>query len=165
MESSYFRTVLGYSYWARDRILAQVAKVSQEDYTAAPWLDYSSMRATLVHGLGSEAGYLARWQGGERDASINEEGLPTFAALRDRWTAEQAKMQAFLASLTDADTEREIRQLSRATGQETSSPLWALMTQCVNHATQHRSEVALMLTQLGHSPGDMDFSLYMREQK
>ncbi|HJP27606.1 MAG TPA: DinB family protein [Dehalococcoidia bacterium] len=35
-------------------------------------------------------------------------------------------------------------------------PLWELMLHVVNYGTQHRSEVEMMLTKFGHSPGDMD---------
>lgn len=34
--------------------------------------------------------------------------------------------------------------------------LWEVMLHVANHATQHRSEVALMLTTFRHSPGDLD---------
>ncbi len=43
-------------------------------------------------------------------------------------------------------------------------PLWQLMLQQVNHATQHRSEAAVMLTQFGHSPGDLDFIIYLHRE-
>jgi hypothetical protein len=32
------------------------------------------------------------------------------------------------------------------------------LAQMVNHSTQHRSEVAVAITEYGHSPGDLDVS-------
>jgi uncharacterized damage-inducible protein DinB len=46
-------------------------------------------------------------------------------------------------------------------GKPFAYPLWQLMLHQANHATQHRSENAAMLTRFGHSPGDLDFVLYL----
>jgi uncharacterized damage-inducible protein DinB len=164
LEAEYFRTLFAYTYWVRDRLLDQVAQLSQDEYEADRQLDYKSIRGTLVHALSSEAGYLARWQGRQVDPPINQETVPTVAALRERWAQQEKAMRGFLAELTDEGTKREMRQVSRQTGREVVNPLWVLMAQLVNHFTQHRAEVALAITQLGHSPGDLDFSLYMRER-
>ncbi len=165
MDAEYFRTLFGYHYWARDRVLDQVAKLTQDEYAAPRPLDYGSLRATLVHALSAEAGYLARWDEKPVDSPINEEAVPTAGALRDRWAAQEQKMNAFLKDLTDEGTRREIRQVSARTGQESVNPIWALMAQIVNHGTQHRSEVALIITQLGYSPGDLDITRYLREKR
>jgi uncharacterized damage-inducible protein DinB len=164
VDADYFRFLFGYMYWVRDRILDQVVQLSQEEYVAPRSLDYGSIRATLVHAMGAEVRYLSLWDGKPPETPVNEETVPTAEALRARWAEQEQKMQVFLAGLTDEDCGRDIRQVSGRTGQETVTPLWVMMAQALSHNTQHRSEVALHITQLGHSPGDLDVSRYYRLQ-
>ena len=53
----------------------------------------------------------------------------------------------------------------RTGGEARKNILWHLMVHLVNHGTQHRSEAAAILTSFGHSPGDIDFIVYLREMK
>ena len=49
-------------------------------------------------------------------------------------------------------------------GERWAYPLWQQLLHQVNHATQHRSEAAL-LTRLGYSPGWLDLLVYVDEQR
>ncbi len=46
-----------------------------------------------------------------------------------------------------------------------TQPRWQLLLHQANHQMQHRSEIALWLTQLGCSPGNLDMLFYLREQE
>jgi uncharacterized damage-inducible protein DinB len=72
--------------------------------------------------------------------------------------------QVFLAALTEDAMQSAIRYTNTA-GQPQAFPLWQLMLHQVNHAMQHRSEVAVMLTHCKHSPGLMDFYYYLGQEK
>ena len=164
MSAEYFRTIFGHTFWAWNRVLDQVAQVSQDDYVAKPLRDYGSMRATAVHALAASMRYLSIWTNESVGTRPEEATVSTVADLRKVWAEHETAMAAFLAGLTDADCERSITQVSARTGEKSTSPLWLLMAQAINHHAQHRSEIALEVTQLGHSPGDLDVTRYYRER-
>ena len=42
-------------------------------------------------------------------------------------------------------------------------PFWQMLAHVANHGTQHRSEAAVLLTEAGRSPGDLDMIFFAEE--
>ena len=71
-------------------------------------------------------------------------------------------MRSYLDGLTDDDLDGIITY-SRAENKTYETPLWQILVHVINHGTQSRSEAAVLLTQLGHSPGDLDYMIFLRD--
>ena len=173
MSLAYFRTLFHYNRWVNDRVLAAAAGVPEADYfTLVEGLSFGSLHATLVHALVTEIVWLARWRGelppdrfkdARTSVQIAATGIPDFATLHALWTRETAEQQRFFAQLTEEQHSRPIIYRNQA-GQENAQPLEELIGHLVNHGTQFRSEAAVCLTQLGHSPGDLDLIIFLRQR-
>ena len=85
-------------------------------------------------------------------------------ALRARWREEETAIRDFVVKLTEPDLAHIIKY-TQMRGGEGAEPLWQLMAHVVNHGTQHRTEAAALLTEYGHSPGDLDFIVFVRERQ
>ena len=71
-------------------------------------------------------------------------------------------MRGFLATLSPADPARAFPQYPAPRDRHT---LGAAITHVLVHSAQHAAEVAELLTQLGHSPGDLDFMEFLDETR
>jgi uncharacterized damage-inducible protein DinB len=76
-------------------------------------------------------------------------------SLRAAWQALQADSESFLSTLSETDLAREYSS-ALPNGGQFGMLLWKMMLHVANHGTQHRSEVAAMLTAAGRSPGNLD---------
>lgn len=159
---AYVRTLIDYTEWATMRLLAAADGLAEEELAAEPVAHHGSLHATLVHTLGAERLWRERIMGGPVSPYLTPAEVPTLAALRTAWAAEYAAWREQLAPLDDNDLLRRV-DYRALDGTPFTQPLWALLSHVANHGTQHRSEVAAMLTILGRSPGNLDMIVFYRE--
>ncbi len=156
----YFKTLYDYNYWANAKLLGAAEQLSEAQFIEETKDGHGSLRGTLVHVLSAEWMWRSRWQGTSPMEDLRAEDLPTLGALRERWREEERQMRAFLEALRGEDVQRVV-QYTNTRGQTYAAPLWQMMGHLLNHGTQHRSEAAVILSRLGHSPGDLDVLIFL----
>jgi uncharacterized damage-inducible protein DinB len=171
MTADLYRLLFEYNEWANAKVLERAAKVPESEYFAAvPGLSFGSLHVTLVHAFVADVVWLARWQGrsppeelsdARRSGIVAESLITSLAQLRSRWDEEESKRRTYLEALTDEAVVDKLayRMLS---GDAFEQPLEETMQHVIIHGTQFRSEAAVRLTQLGHSPGDLDLIVFLR---
>jgi uncharacterized damage-inducible protein DinB len=153
-----------YNSWANKRILDTTAKVTDEQFLTPDSYPHGGLRGTLTHALFAEWLWRNRWLGESPTSGMKPEDFPTFDTLHMRWQEEEKALQSFVENVTDEKL-NAVFQYKTLRGSAMENILWHAMVHLVNHGTQHRGEAAAMLTELGHSPGDIDFIVFLRETK
>ncbi len=135
--------------WANQKILEACAALTDEQLDAPPQsATEGSISSTLLHLVSSQYGYLRLLT------------LP-LEERRDRVTVEFADIEK---SLKDSgarllELAKDVSKLPSARIQTRDDYMvepWVLMTQIINHATEHREQVKSMLTALGITPPSID---------
>jgi uncharacterized damage-inducible protein DinB len=152
-----------YNSWANKLILDAAAHVTGEQFLTSASYPHGGLRGTLTHTLSAEWIWRKRWEGESPTYRLKPEDFPTFESLRVRWETEEKLLVAFCDGLTDKKL-NTVFNYKTTDGESLQRILWHAMAHAVNHGTQHRSEAAATLTELGHSPGDIDLMLFVSEQ-
>ncbi len=164
MKASEILTFFQYNYWANGQILKVAGVAGDEFYRAPAPVSFGSLQGTLTHILSAEGLWRQRVQLGQSPSfHLSADDFSTLKKLGERWLEEEQAMLAYLNGLRDADLDRTIRY-TNTRGVTYTNPLWQPLLHIVNHGTQFRSEAAVILSQANHSPGDLDFIFYLRQQ-
>jgi uncharacterized damage-inducible protein DinB len=153
------QSIYAHASWANRKLFDTTAQLSKEQLVGAlagsePILD------TLVHLVDVQRTWLARAQQLASPPALD--GQTSLAELREVWEDVDGANQRYLASLSAGDLAEIVRYVNLK-GEPQAYPRWQILLHQVLHAAQHRAEVALLLTQLGHSAGWMDYLIYIDE--
>jgi uncharacterized damage-inducible protein DinB len=163
---NYLKFLYAYNTWANARILDACAQLTQEEFLRGQGFSNvnPSIRDTLVHQMGAQEIWLARWGGVSPTRLLDPEDFGTVALLHQYWNEVDQHTHAFIDAAED-DVLLGVMEYTSTKGEPFSDLRWQTMVHQANHATQHRSEAALLLTARNHSPGNLDVISYMREQQ
>lgn len=157
------RTMYAYATWANNRVMDAAVDLAPEHLNAERTGGFGSIRDTLVHTMSAQRNWLARCREDAPVAPYDATLFRDLDAIRAEWAQLDRATKAFITGLSDDDLARVIPYQS-SSGQRYAHPLWQMLMHQTNHAMQHRSEVAMALTDLGHSPGWIDFVVFLRER-
>lgn len=152
------RHLYAYNEWANGHLLDVAAELDTGQLAGPQGASFESVLGNMAHLAAAQVNWLERWRTGVNTESTVEmgESWKTLADLRQGFAGSHAGLSAYVGKLSEADVEGDLTYRD-SRGAETRLPLWQLMTHVANHGTYHRGEVAMALTALGHSPGDLDF--------
>jgi uncharacterized damage-inducible protein DinB len=155
-EGSMIVDLFGHNTWANLRLLEACEGLSEEQLDANLTGTYGTIRDTLLHIVGAEVSYVHRVTGQMPGEPPKPGEFPGFEALKSnaRWCGEELLALALRASPIDIVRQKRPRM-------KVQYKLTGLMTQAINHATEHRAQVATILTQQGIEPPDMSGWAYM----
>ncbi len=157
--SSVLVALFRHNAWANTKLLEFCAGLSATQLEATAVGTYGSIRATLLHLVHGEVSYVERVNGKLPPNPPPRDQFPGFAVLRDAvgWAGEEL-LQLALAARTDT------RVTERGPEGSEQYKLTDLMVQAVGHATEHRTQVATIITQLGLEPPDLSGWQWMDEK-
>lgn len=136
------------------RLVEACRQLRTEQLGATATGTYGTVGATLVHIANAQVGYAARLLDTERPERLPEDPFPGLDAVTERLAQGDAQLEEAAASGAGQDRQVQVTDDDPPRTWMMAVPLFLL--QAVNHSTEHRSQVATILTQLGIVPPEMD---------
>ena len=150
-----------FNAWANRKVLARAARLPEAELRRPASLSYPSPLATLVHILDAQWYWREAAESGRVPlATLVPADFPNLKALRARWQEEDHLLLGFVRGMPDGRVSKSVTY-TWPRARPRRKRLSDIIMHIVTHATQHRSELALFLTQHGQSPGSMDFIGYV----
>jgi len=157
-DTSVLTALFAHNTWANLKLLDFCERLSDAQLDSAAIGGFGSIRDTLLHIVGAEVSYVNRTNGRLPAQGFDRDVFPGFATLKDaaRWAGDELLQIAISARKGTL-----VRQYAPRDPAE--YPLASLIVQSINHSTEHRTQIATIITQLGQEPPDMSGWQYMDE--
>lgn len=144
--------IYAHNRWANLALLDACKDLTEQQLEAGAEGTYGTLRDTLHHLVSAESRYVWRMQGSVPPAPPGENGgFPGFDELR-----KQAEVSGDALIGLAISVPGETSYTTTFDGTEYNFVANLVKVQAINHATEHRAQVATILTQLGIEPPEMD---------
>jgi uncharacterized damage-inducible protein DinB len=151
-------TLFRHNLWANMRILERCARLTDQQLATTVVGTFGSIRDTLQHIVTAERSYFSRISTGRPYRRPQDAPPLTLAEMAEWAHTSGSGLIEWVPKVQAGDTVQiDWDGVLRAV------PKTCLLTQAINHATEHRTQVMAILTQLGIEPPELDAWAYFDE--
>jgi uncharacterized damage-inducible protein DinB len=151
-------TLFCHNRWANERILERCTELTAEQLDATIVGAFGSIRDTLQHIVTAERSYVSRISTGQPYRRPEDAPPLTIAEMTESVRASGSGLIEWAPKVQADDTVQVNWE-----GAPRDVPKTILLTQAINHATEHRAQIMAILTQLGIQPPELDSWSYFDE--
>jgi uncharacterized damage-inducible protein DinB len=144
-------TLFSHNHWANLRLIEFCARLSDEQLDATIVGAFGSIRDTLQHIVSAERSYFSRISTGQPYRRPEDAPPLTLTQMQESAQYSGQGLSEWAGKVQASDTVQV-----NWDGEMVAVPCTILLTQAINHATEHRAQVMAILTQLGIQPPDLD---------
>ena len=151
-------TIFRHNLWANLRLFEECSKLTGEQLDSSITGVYGSIRQTLLHIMRAEQGFFSRISMGERFRNPEDAAPLTISDMIATIKVTGAGFIEWASKVKEFDTvqidwEGTLRDVPKA----------IILNQVINHATEHRSQIMSIMTQIGIEPPDVSSWTYFGE--
>ena len=151
-------TLYSHNLWANLLLLERCAALTPEQLDARIPGSFGSIYETLQHFVKSEQSYFSRISTGRRYDRPENEPPMTMAEMKESLQKTGAGLIEWAPKIQAEDTVQVDWE-----GTPRNVPKTILLTQVINHATEHREQIKAIMTELGIEPPDLQGWAYFDE--
>jgi uncharacterized damage-inducible protein DinB len=144
-------TLFGHNLWANLSLLERCAELTSEQLEAGIVGAYGSIRDTLEHIVTAEQSYYSRISTGQPRYHSEDAPPLTIAEMVESARTTGLGLIEWAPKVQTDDTVQIDWD-----GTPREVPKTIILTQVINHATEHRAQIMAILTQLGIEPPELD---------
>lgn len=137
--------------WANLRLLAFCAFLTREQWAVSLLGGYGSLQETWQHIVLAEQSYFSRISTGQPLGRRSDAPDLTQMEMAESLTRTDAGLIEWASRVQPHDS-----VAIDWDGMERNVPKTLLLTQAINHATEHRAQIMALLTQLNQEPPELD---------
>lgn len=151
-------TIFKHNLWANLRLLEECSKLSDEQLDTGIVGVFGSIRDTLLHIVRAEQGYFSRISTGKRFHTPENDSPMTISEMISAVKITGEGLIEWASKVKEFDTVRIDWD-----GTPRDVPKTIILNQVINHATEHRSQIMSIMTQIGIEPPDVSSWSYFDE--
>jgi uncharacterized damage-inducible protein DinB len=153
-------TLFSHNFWANLRLLEQCVQLTGEQLDAAIPGTFGSIRDTLQHIVTAEQSYFSRISTGQ--PYRRPQGAPPMT-LADMVDAARTSGRGLIEWASKVQATDTVQLDWDGTPREV--PKTVILTQVINHATEHRAQIMAIMTQIGVEPPELSSWAYFDERE